>query len=319
MRTHAGDTGDLVEFAPGAGLVNGHSAWLIFSDDPGDGAGLGAALIWAVRRDVSELNIVAAGGASVMARRAAEFTLATQVFDVGSDGVTMRAVAPCPPEPPPAPLASHVGLIGDIVAAGAEPVIEWGVVTGEVRGLEVCRVVENAEGRVRLEVGVGTHDREAFAMIHGDVPTVDALSSVVQAVLAVRELGGPPHRLRRLAPERLLRWRLAHEPWLVGMASVAPAQPPVARRNLSERVPCAARGERVDGSRAVVVCSVGVDLDVIPYALDARLALGEAGFDPSGGVGSPDLVVVTPVRDLLAVTRDLAGVSRHSVVLSSVD
>ena len=51
-------------------------------------------------------------------------------------------------------------------------VVEHGVVTGEVRGLEVCRVVDDrttGDG-VRLEVGVGAHDREAFAIIHGDVP-----------------------------------------------------------------------------------------------------------------------------------------------------
>ena len=67
-------------------------------------------------------------------------------------------------------------------------VVEHGVVTGEVRGLEVCRVVDvdDGGGRVRLEVGVGPHDREAFAIIHGDVPTRAALAGVVAAVAAAR-------------------------------------------------------------------------------------------------------------------------------------
>ena len=32
----------------------------------------------------------------------------------------------------------------------------------------------------RVEVGVGRHDREAFAMVHGDLPTAEALASVVR-------------------------------------------------------------------------------------------------------------------------------------------
>jgi hypothetical protein len=47
----------------------------------------------------------------------------------------------------------------------------------------------------------------------------------------------------------------------------------------------------------VVACSVGVDLDVVPSAADARDAL------------APDarLLVVLPERDALPVTRRLAG------------
>ena len=37
-------------------------------------------------------------------------------------------------------------------------------------------------------------------------------------------------------------------------------------------MPCTAIGRRQDGSGVVVVCSVGVDLDLVPYAIDARLA-----------------------------------------------
>ena len=119
-----------------------------------------------------------------------------------------------------------------MVEAGAVPVVEHGVVSGEVRGLEVCRVVDDPQtGAVRLEVGVGAHDREAFAIVHGDVPTVEALAGVVDAVKAHRS-PGTPHPLNRLAPERLLRWRLEQEPSLVGLASVTPTQPPVPRRSV---------------------------------------------------------------------------------------
>ncbi len=85
-------------------------------------------------------------------------------------------------------------------------------------------------------------------MIHGDVPPADALAGVVDAVGAVRGPGRPPHPLQRLAPERLLRWRLAQDPSAVGMVAVWPTDPPVPRRNLAERSPCTAVGERADGS-----------------------------------------------------------------------
>ena len=91
-----------------------------------------------------------------------------------------------------------------IEAAGAVPVIEHGLLAGEVAGLEVCRVVvDPGTGQARLEVGVGAHDREAFQLVHGDVPTVEALSSVVAAVAEHRRPGAPPHPLNRLGAERL--------------------------------------------------------------------------------------------------------------------
>ena len=77
-----------------------------------------------------------------------------------------------------------------IIEGGATPAVEHGVLVGEVRGLEVCRVVTDAQtGAARLEVGIGQHDREAFQMLHGDVPTVEALAKVVAAVAPHREYG----------------------------------------------------------------------------------------------------------------------------------
>ena len=70
----------------------------------------------------------------------------------------------------------------------------------------------------------------------------------------------------------------------------------------------------------MIVCSVGVDLDVIPYAADARLAAavqGEAGaeLEPADAGSTVECLVVVPERDLLPVTTELAGVLRHSLSL----
>ena len=109
------------------------------------------------------------------------------------------------------------------------------MVTGEVCGLEVCRVVDaptmgyfddpdggepisamaftaSAPDGVIVEVGVGGPDREAFRIIHGDLPTVVALADVVSTVAGHRTEGAPPHPLNRLAQERLLRSRLEENP-----------------------------------------------------------------------------------------------------------
>ena len=56
-------------------------------------------------------------------------------------------------------------------------------------------------------------------------------------------------------------------------------------------------GVDADGGEVVVVCSVGVDLDLVPYASDAR------------ATDAPDarLVLVLPERDAVDITRRLAG------------
>ena len=259
---------------------------MLFGDPTEDGRGLGAALIWAARGGACSLSIVAEQGAGVVARRAAEFSLPVHVWAV--DGRQLVPVVAAALDPPVAPRPEHLAFVDDIKAAGAVPVIEHGVVTGEVRGLEVCRVVDagGPDGAVRLEVGVGAHDREAFAIMHGDVPTREALAGVVASVAEVRDVDSPAHPLNRLAPERFLRWRLGREPWLAGLTSVEPAPPPVPRRNLTARTPCSASGRRPDGSPVAVVCSVGIDLDLIPYAADARLAASAEGRREPGVGGS---------------------------------
>lgn len=306
-------------FALGAALMAGDAAWVLIDDAGEDGRGLGPAIVWATRNGATSLELIADDEIGVIGRRAAAFSLPINVWNV--DGRAMRPAPIAAVEPPPQPAADHLRFIIDIEAAGATPLVEHGVVVGEVRGLEVCRVVDAGgidRNEPRLDVGVGVHDREAFAIIHAGAATSDALATVVSSVAAVRDPSVPAHPLNRLAPERFLRWRLEQEPWLVGMASVRPAQPPVPRRNLKDRAACTARGQRIDGTEVVIVCSVGVDLDVIPYAADARLAAeGEPGVGSAMG-GPIDVLVVLPSRDVMAVTRELAGLLRHSVTLVAV-
>ena len=68
----------------------------------------------------------------------------------------------------------------------------------------------------------------------------------------------------------------------------------MARTNVKDPTPCVATGidRTVPPRRA---CSVGIDLDVVPF--DARAALGDA---------EARLAIVVPARDAHVVTRRLA-------------
>lgn len=293
-------------FPPGAALTTTDgAAWTLLEDDPE--RGLGRALAWAVRHDAADLNVLASRGTGVLARRAEHVEMPVAVWHV-EERALLPAVAE-PPSPEVAPTAAHFAFVPTIEQAGAEPVIEYGVVTGEERGLEVCRVVDDLlTGAVRLEVGVGAHDREAFAILHGDVPPAEALAGVVAAVAAHRRPDAPDHPLNRLAPERLLRWQLEQDPSLVGLAALRSAEPPLPRPNVKDRTPCSAHGRRADGTQVLVVCSVGVDLDLVPYAIDARLR--EPGVEQT--------MVVLPERDLVPITAELAAIADQPLSLVSL-
>jgi hypothetical protein len=196
-----------------------------------------------------------------------------------------------------------------------------------VFGLEVCRVVDEptighiaelgeidvtvlhtaaGDGGVLLEVGVGANDREAFRLLHGDMPTVEALASVVEAVTAHRSPQAPQHPLNRLGQERYLRWQLEQDPGAVGMERVAPAAPPIPRPNLKDPIPCVAVGTDAGGADHTIVCSVGVDVDLVGFVADVQAH------------DDRPVIVVLRERDRVAITDDLLGVLARPVSVHTV-
>ncbi len=295
-------------FAGGAAAIHDDAAWVLI-DGPA-GRSLGKALTWALRRSATELHVIAESDTGLLARRSAAFTLPTSIWY--AEG---RTLLPALAEPLAEPLpvsTEHEELRSLIVAGGATPHVEHGVLFGEVRGLEVCRVVDSPttgflgelselaehlpadEGGLRLEVGVGAADREAFQLLHGEVPTVEALVSVVQAVETHRSTDSPQHPLNRLGVERFLRWQAEQTPALVGCASLTPGQPPLPRPNLKDPTPCVGTGIDTRGASTRVVFSSGVDLDVLPYVADVQ------------AMGEQRVVLALPERDLLPVVSELA-------------
>ncbi len=294
----------------GAALLDPEArrAWVLIAD--GVVNRFGPALAWGWRQAVEELHVLVEasvpGGPSaasgVIARRAAAMANPPRIWDVrGRD-----LVAASPAEAVPGAVVSPTSASGDeasirqvhtypdlLRAHGAEPVLEHGVLRGEVLGLEVARVVAG-----QLQVGVGRHDRLARAEMHPDEDIGQALDEAVRAVRARRRLSEPRHPANTLARGRWLRSIVCTRPELVGGRDLVPVEPPLPWFDLPEAGAAPAVGTSSPGARPlVIVCSVGVDMDLIPTAADSRLI-----HRPGAG-----LAIVVPEGDDVPVTRALAA------------
>lgn len=131
--------------------------------------GFARALLWGLPRGVEELHVLADDhpDLAAAARQAVCFKVTVAVWAVHSTSLRAVEPVPLPDEPPLDPQAAR---FRDVIAAGgAEPVIEWGQLTGEVLGMPVARVCSDDAG-AWLEVGVGKHDRLGNRMVWGDEP-----------------------------------------------------------------------------------------------------------------------------------------------------
>ncbi len=276
----------------GAAAMIGPAAWVLLDSHPE--RGLGPAIAWALRHGADSLHILTDRGAGTIARRAALFDWPVQVSQLIDR--SSSPAAPVGREVEPVVAEAHLGFTELIAAAGAQPVHEFGVLAGEVAGLEVCRVVDDAaSGEARLDIGVGAADRETFQMLHAGRAQLEALSDVVVHVRAVRSPGADRHPLNQLAASRLLRDRLVLDASAIGLGQVVPVSPPTPRANLKDEVPCVALS--ADGT-TVVVCSAGIDLDVVPFALDAA-SLHSA----------QRCLIVVAERDIVDIQRRLASLA----------
>jgi hypothetical protein len=280
-------------FGSGAALTDGHRAFVL-PDDRAERS-VGPALAWAEAQGAAELHLLVDEHATDLARRAAYFTSGPTVWQI--DGRSCRAVEPAPVRTSAEPSADATALGLVLEEAGLDVVVEDGTVMGEVLGLEVARVSVADDGRPGIEVGVGRHDREAFAIVHGDLPTVDALRRVIDTVRSHRRADLPQHPLNGLAPERWLLRQAMLDPELVGDWTLARSSGPIRRQSVKDVVPALAAGTDDTGHAVVVATSVGVDLDLVPAAADGR-----AAFDAHAR-----LVLVVPEADALPVLHRLAG------------
>ncbi|MDQ3569844.1 MAG: hypothetical protein M3396_04320 [Actinomycetota bacterium] len=279
-------------FPGGATLRSAGTGWVLAEDRPE--RALGGALAWSRRHGISEVHVLAEKATGTLARRAGAFASPPHVWQVA--GRTLTAAEPEAVATEPALAPEVEAFVPFLVEAGVEPVAEHGVLAGEVLGLEVARVVADELGAF-LEVGVGKHDRYAQRLMHHDRPPLETLAAAAAAVREVRRPDVASHQMNQLSRERWLRSVVVADPALVGASSLSPVPSPVPRTDLRLSVPAPAAGLDAAGRPVVVVCSTGIDLDLVPAAADVRLRDGrQAG-----------LVLALPVGDDHPLTRDLAG------------
>lgn len=301
--------GEPADFAGGAALVDGTRGWLLL--DPLPLASLGPAMVWAERRGLTEVHLLVEADVGIVARRAGLFSDPPVIWQVEGTALRPATAAPVIPAPAAPPAAELAELLVD---ADIEVVVEDGIVRGEVLGLEVARIVHGTTtagtpiDEPVLEVGVGHADREMTGMLHGNLPPAAQLARVIEIVRAQRRVGAERHPLNQLAPERWLRARLAADPGRVGLAELHAAPPAVPRPNLRDPAIAMALGADRDGREVVVACSVGIHLDLVPAAADARHALAPHAR----------LLLVVPERDAHPVTRRLAERLQHPAELVAV-
>jgi len=303
---------EVSEFGQAVGLVIDDVAWVLVTGNYE--RSLGPALMWALRNNATSLKLLLNERAGELARIATHFDFAIEVFELDAAGVA-RAAAPKSAENIEVSVADE--MFADFIkSAGAEVVREHGVISGEVCGLEVCRVVRatsasdlDGAGESELEIGVGAHDRETFKLLHGRTATVESLRKVIAEVAARRAVGAQVHPLNQLARERMLRHYVCLSPQLVGAKSLQPAQPPIARTNLKDVVPCCAVGVSLTGEKMVVIFNVGVDPDVVSFGADARGQIN----------ASADLVFAMPTRDIVPAVEQIAQMLRRPARFVGVD
>ncbi len=270
----------------GAAMVVDDRAFVLLDGDHG----LGAAIAWSRRSGASELHVIADDGPGTVARQASEFASSISVWT--SDGRALTPATPTEPDegrgPPDAP-----ELVAVLEAEGLDVVVEGDRLAGEYRGLEVVRIVRALDNdEPILEVGVGRFDRELTTMMHGDLPDAASVTRVVQQLREIRRPGGRTHPLGTLVPERWLRHTLIAEPSRIGVDDLVAAPTPNPRDRLRDRGVAAAVGTR-GGAPVVVACTVGVDLEAVVLAADARRAI-----DPDA-----TLLLALPSRDVLPVVE----------------
>lgn len=308
VREHLGLDSDPVGtpevFSLGAAFVADDSVWVLVDGDAS--RAFGPTLAWSSKFN-RPIHLLVEQDSGVLARRATLFNTSVTVWHVNEKSLLPAVVEPHLPRVDAE--ESHRALMPLIASSGADALVEHGVVVGEVRGLEMCRVVtDSISGQAKLEVGMGVNDREAFAMVHGELPTEQALRNVIEAVQVHREPGAMVHPFNQFGAERLHRWRALQDPASIGFVELSPADPPVRRTNLKDPVPCVAVGTLTSGVGAVAVFVNGIDLDVVPFAVDA-----------ADMYGVTNVVIAVRQRDITESIRKMVDIASLTVSLEFID
>ncbi len=286
---------------PGAGgavsILDG-TAYVLHAPELGLRA-LGPALLWATRAGATSLVLFSDGNAGALARRAQLITAfdvsVRQVVDATSQPAEIVELAN-PPELEDAVL----DMAETISSSGAIPVVDFGRLVGEVEGLEVVRIQSTDDGPPRLDVGVGQADRELHELVHSNLSPPEAISRAVAMVGDIRRPGAAPHPLNRIGRPRWLRSIVVNDPSVLNVGKLSPVPPLRESNTVLSSDPVSAVNET-----SVVVCSTGVDPDLVPEALEYRQR-----HNPDA-----ELVIVLTSSDRLPTTDRLIAACENTRVV----
>jgi hypothetical protein len=274
---------------------------------------LGGAILAATRANATALVIIADAGTldGHDVRRAKRSGIPASVFSATLRELTELRMLTYVPSALPSD--AEMAFVNTIREAGAVPIVEDATLKAEVLGLEVGRVTTDEFG-VRLEVGVGRHDRLAQSMMNAHTEPVLALRAAVETVLEHRASNRSPHPANTVSRARWLREHLMSHPELVGVA-------------LLERIPGTVVVElkratvAIAGNADVVIgCSVGADLDALTDLLDAVLDAVPSIAVVLDVVSAvvPSIKLVVPIGDDLPAVRELCAAVRPAVELITI-
>ena len=297
-RDHFGRADGTDHAAPWGAALETNGVWTTLIE-VAPGRSFGQALVLAANHQATDLDLVVVEEEAIVARRAALFGPSPTVWRL--DGTLPQRVDSSAPAEPlaAAPLEDHIASLLDVV--GVDIIVEHGVTTGECRGIEVARVTGSGDEQ-RLDVGVGAYDQGAFAVMNPDLTPSQALADVVSQVLDYRSRGADPHPLNRLARERWVRAELLDEPALLGLDSIAVVEPPLPRDGIKDSTIAPAIGTATGGERVLVACSVGIDLEAVPGAVEL-----------ADRHQAERVVMVVPDRDRHPIVQAVADRSRIPV------
>ncbi len=305
-----------VSFQAGAGLIDAASStgWVLVAEratsevhiddmpdstlDPNPRGWLGGAVVWAHRQKIGTLHVLLDRVAPTDVEKARCLRNSPKLWQVVGRSVAAATVG-----------ADQAKLVSEdqlrifsalITDAGAEVVVDHGVVRAEVLGLEVGRVTTDEAGHTSLEVGVGRHDRLANAMLGHDRDIAASLKNAVGSVESRRRHDAGTHPANQLARERWLRCIVRTNPGIAGVQGPLHFVDSVRPATLKQLDPALLHGHGV-----MVACSVGVDLDA---AIDA--ATIRARIDPTAR-----LVLLVPEHDVFDAQRIVvAAIDRAEIV-----
>jgi hypothetical protein len=293
-----------VPFQAGAGLVDAEASvgWVLVAPrvtgevhidampdetiDKNPRGWLGGAVVWAHRQNLRNLHILLDHLAPADVTRVASLSNPPTLWQIS--GRTLAPARPGNVEPEPVS-EDHLRLFSALITdAGAELVVDHGVIRAEVLGLEVGRITTDENEVPWLEVGVGKHDRLANAMLGHDRDIAASLKNAVGSVESRRRHDAGTHPANQLSRERWLRCIVRAQPSLVGVNVPLHSIESLRPAALKQLDPALLLGNGV-----LVACSVGVDLDA---AIDA--ATVRARIDPT-----LKLLLVIPEHDVFDAQR----------------